>query len=198
MTAPAEPPGPAPNHLAGKIPGGNDGRSSYFGRAERLLGAAAVLGAAIYALLNVLYVEFYDDFGVRPEEVGWDRLTMLSRTAWVVLAVLIGTVLFLLGKALLGSLLTRETTAPAKVFAENPVFMWFAVVLVIVLAGYWYLTVVMEREADRVARGETANGVGLFVPFIDVRAYRADATWIGEAERRPTGLDSPHLTYLGR
>jgi hypothetical protein len=85
---------------AEKIRAALDSRQGYFGLAERLLGAAAVLGAAIYALINVLYVEFYDDFGVRPEEVGWDRLTILSRTAWVVLAVVIATAAFGLGAAL--------------------------------------------------------------------------------------------------
>jgi hypothetical protein len=75
---------------------------------------------------------------------------------------------------------------------------WLGVALVAILVGYWYLTVKMESEADRVSRGETVNGVGLFIPFIDVRAYRAEVTWLGEPARRPAAIDSPHLTYLGR
>lgn len=186
-----------------------DGRQGYFGKAERLLGATAVLGAAIYALLNVLYVEFYDDFGVRPEEVGWDRLTMLSRTAWVVLAVIIGTAVFFLSKAVLHLLLSRrgkggqgETrdggSGATAALGGHPIFTWFAVALLGILAGYWYLTFMMEGEAERVSRGETVNGVGLFIPFIDVRAYRAEVAWLGEAGKTPARLKSPHLTYLGR
>jgi hypothetical protein len=58
------------------------------GVAERLLAAAAVSGAAVYVLINGIYIEFYDDFGVRPEEVGLDRLAVLARAAWVALVVL--------------------------------------------------------------------------------------------------------------
>ena len=54
-------------------------------RLERLLAGATVLGGAIYVLIYALYIEFYDDFGVRPEEVGWDRLAVLGRAAWVAL-----------------------------------------------------------------------------------------------------------------
>ncbi|WP_250037670.1 hypothetical protein [Paractinoplanes maris] len=193
MVAPPEPP------VEPGLPTGDKHDSSprpgLLGRAERLLGATAVLGAAIYALINVLYVEFYDDFGVRPEEVGWDRLTMLSRTAWVALAVLIVTVAFLLVRAVLGDRL--QAVRPAAV-AGHPIFAWFAIALLVLLAGYWYLTLKMEREADRVGRGETVNGIGLIVPFIDVRAYRAEVTWLGEAATMPSTLNSPHLTYLGR
>jgi hypothetical protein len=192
-----------------KIQAAMQGRQGYFGRAERLLGATAVLGAATYALLNVLYVEFYDDFGVRPEEVGWDRLTMLSRTAWVVLSVILGTAVFLLSKALLSFFLSwrarnNEDATPEDkkrikaALASHPIFTWFALALLGILVGYWYLTFVMENEADRVSRGETVNGVGIFVPFIDVRAYRAEAAWLGEAQNKPAQLGSPHLTYLGR
>lgn len=192
-----------------KILAAVDGQQGYLGRAERLLGAAAVLGAAIYALLNVLYVEFYDDFGVRPEEVGWDRLTMLSRTAWVVLAVIIGTAVFFLGRTLLHLVLSRRARSDEagrreggskilSALAGHPVFTWFALALLGVLAGYWYLTFVMEIEADRVGRGETVNGVGLFVPFVDVRAYRAEVSWLGDSDKMPEQLTSPHLTYLGR
>jgi hypothetical protein len=53
--------------------------------AERLLTGAALGGGAIYVLINALYIEFYDDFGVRPEQVGLDRLAVLGRVAWIAL-----------------------------------------------------------------------------------------------------------------
>jgi hypothetical protein len=56
MPAAAEPP---------KALNKSDGRAAYFGRVEQLVGAAAILSLAICALLNVLYVEFYDDLGAR-------------------------------------------------------------------------------------------------------------------------------------
>ena len=60
-------------------------RLTVLGIAERLLAGAAVVGATIYVLINGLYIEFYDDFGVRPEDVGLDRLAILGRSAWVAL-----------------------------------------------------------------------------------------------------------------
>ena len=53
-------------------------RLTVLGIAERLLAGAAVVGATIYVLINGLYIEFYDDFGVRPEDVGLDRLAILA------------------------------------------------------------------------------------------------------------------------
>jgi hypothetical protein len=60
-------------------------RLTLVGVAERLLAGAAVAGAAIYVLINALYIEFYDDFGVRPEDVGLDRVAVLGRAAWIAL-----------------------------------------------------------------------------------------------------------------
>ena len=56
----------------------------------------------------------------------------------------------------------------------------------------------MEDEANRVSRGESVNGIGLIVPFNDVRAHRAKVTWIGDKQPAPTALAAAHLMYLGR
>jgi hypothetical protein len=66
-------------------PGPNASRPTLVGVVERLLAGAAVGGAVIYALINALYIEYYDDFGVRPEDIGWDRLAILGRSAWIAL-----------------------------------------------------------------------------------------------------------------
>jgi hypothetical protein len=50
------------------------------GVAERLLAWAAITGVIIYVLLNWLYVQFYGNFGVRPEQVGLDRLAVIGRS----------------------------------------------------------------------------------------------------------------------
>jgi hypothetical protein len=36
------------------------------------------------------------------------------------------------------------------------------------------------------------------VPFVDVRATRAEVTWLGDEQREPMALRSSHLLYLGR
>jgi hypothetical protein len=83
--APAQDNGqPRPASAQGRPP-------TLLGVAEQLLAGAAVAGAAIYVLLNALYVEFYDDFGLRPEEVGLDRLAVLGRAAWLALVPLLLT-----------------------------------------------------------------------------------------------------------
>jgi hypothetical protein len=79
------------------------------GMVERLLAGAAVAGAAIYVLINALYVEFYDDFGVRPEDVGWDRLAVLGRVAGVALFVIAmaGLIAYIYPRHILLSVSTR-------------------------------------------------------------------------------------------
>ena len=73
------------------------------GLVERLLAAAAVAGAAIFVLLNALYIEFLDDFGLRPEDVGIDRLAVLGRAAWIAL--------FGLGLVAIAAAITTYTSA---------------------------------------------------------------------------------------
>lgn len=57
-----------------------EGRAE-LGVVDRIRAGAAIFGATRYVLLNALRVEFHSDFGVRPEEVGLDRLAVLGRTA---------------------------------------------------------------------------------------------------------------------
>jgi hypothetical protein len=50
--------------------------------------ATALIASVSYVLLNSAYLEFYSSLGVRPEEVGLDRLALLGRTS----GLLIGTI----------------------------------------------------------------------------------------------------------
>jgi hypothetical protein len=68
--------------------------------------------------------------------------------------------------------------------------------LVIFLFGRFERAI--ENEVDHVRQGETVNGISLLVPFVDVRAARAKVTWLGDEQREPMALRSPHLLYLGR
>src|SRR5690349_15285151 len=79
-------------------PGNGKSASGLMGAVEKLLAATAVLGATLYVLVNALYIDFYDGFGVRPEQVGLDRVAVLARSAWVALVAiaLLGPVAFVI------------------------------------------------------------------------------------------------------
>lgn len=200
---------------------------SMFGAVERLLGAAAVLGAALYVLVNGLYIEFYDDFGVRPEQVGFDRLAVLARSAWIALiaiAVAGPVVVFLTRRAEKRG--SRELDAEFAKFRDDQpkseetveqAVLWdrvaetkrqlqrvrwlgamALVTSVLFLVTFWALAYQVDAEADRVAQGQSSNGIGWLVPFIDVRANRAEVAWVDQGKMPPPGLvDSPFLMYLG-
>jgi len=56
--------------------------------------ALGVVGAIVYGLQRVAYEQFYDEFGIAPEDVGIDAVQVLSQTAvgvatWMVLTLLI-------------------------------------------------------------------------------------------------------------
>jgi hypothetical protein len=215
---------------------------SLLGVVERLLAGAAVAGAAIYVLINALYIEFYDDFGVRPEDVGLDRLAVLGRAAWVALVGI--AVVGLIGYAYAAntarnrrrafrlkqesalqdaldriradnsqdatkrsideyieeriSELQREEQALRTLVTTRFILGGASLIFaVLILFGFYLFERKIEEEAARVKRGENVNGISLVVPFIDVRATRANVTWIGDKER-PSELGSSYLMYLGR
>ncbi len=162
---------------------------NWLGIAERLLAGAAIVGGTIYVLINALYIEFYDDFGVRPEQVGLDRLAVLGRVAWIALV----------GIAAVGAAAWLFTLAPVldRLGGGHVTGIAALVATIVLLGGFWFLQGAVETEADRVRRGETVNGLSFVVPFIDLPVNRATVTWIGDSAP-PPGLDSPHLMYLGR
>jgi hypothetical protein len=69
---------------------------------------------------------------------------------------------------------------------------------ILILVGFYLLEEQVEEEAALAKQGVSVDGVGFIVPFIDARTTRAKVTWLGDKEKRPTELESPHLTYLGR
>ncbi|GAO08424.1 hypothetical protein TPA0598_04_00600 [Streptomyces lydicamycinicus] len=54
---------------------------------QSLLGFGGALVGLFFVLLNAGYLHFYEELGVRPEEVGLDRVGVLARTAGIALAV---------------------------------------------------------------------------------------------------------------
>jgi hypothetical protein len=153
------------------------------------LSAVAVIGSAMYVMLQALYVEFYDDFGVRPEQVGLDRAAVVSRAAAIALAVLI---LFVVGAVVLKLTHLQEKSGIKKAGAIAAI-----VVIVAVVAGYfWVRGQVVEDEARKVTLGQTVNGFGP-LNLVDVRAYPALVKWIGDPDARPNILKENEMMFLG-
>jgi hypothetical protein len=163
-----------------------NGRDSFW---LRHVAAAGVAGSAIYVLLQALYVEFYDDFGVRPEQVGLDRSAVLARAAWVALLVLL--------LAAIRALVMEHGRINSRPYAKR---IWISVevlVAVLALAGYLYvLAGVMERAAEKVADGQSIEGV-FTLNLIDIRAYPARARWLGDPSARSPAL-ADEVMFLGR
>src|SRR5690349_12453139 len=57
------------------VPGG--GRTPLLESVQPLLGASAVIAGALYSCFHLSLVVFYDNFGVTPEDVGWDLQSTL-------------------------------------------------------------------------------------------------------------------------
>lgn len=183
--------------------------SGLIGIAEKLLAATAVMGAAIYVLFNALYVEFLDDFGLRPEDVGIDRVAVLGRAAWVALVVIVGGTLVASLWVHLAN--RRDPNDPesdessessesrhraALVRRTAPAISLLAVALLLV--GYWALRERVESAAEDARRGERVGGIGFFLEIVDIRALPARLAWVGDAPRPPDISTEETYLYLGR
>jgi hypothetical protein len=159
-------------------------RGAVLGVAERLLAAAAVAGATIYVLINGLYIEFYDDFGVPPEDVGLDRLAILGRSAWIALVgiALVGLVGYISAMASAeirlradrprpeadstrgGRPLSEQQLLPRLV--ATPISLAIASLLVagLVISTLGRFERAIENEVDRVRQGETSTASAFSSP----------------------------------
>jgi hypothetical protein len=161
---------------------------------ERVLAATAVAGATIYVLLNALYVEFLDVFGLRPEDVGLDRLAVLGRAAWIALLGL-GFVVILAAVTIV------VLRAKTLTFKRSTVQQWSAVGTIVLIAallvGFLALRDEVEDSAASAKKGERVGGLGWIVEFVDVRALPARVVWVGE-QPKPSLLTDEDYLYLGR
>jgi hypothetical protein len=178
-----------------------------------------VAGATIYVLINGLYIEFYDDFGVRPEDVGLDRLAILGRSAWSRLSDRPGRAVGYISA--MASAETRlradrprpeaDSTRGGRPLSEQqllprlvatPISLAIASLLVagLVISTLGRFERAIENEVDRVRQGETVNGISLLMPFVDVRAIRTEVTWLGDKQRgaNDTSVPPPLIPRPGR
>jgi hypothetical protein len=158
---------------------------------EWVAGATVLTGSVIYVLLQALYVEFYDDFGVRPEQVGLDRGAVLSRAAWAALLVLV----LLAGVAAVVSAVDWGRTRRRLQPAGSVVIGLVAVGVVVV---YLVARGQVEDAAEQATRGRSVDGINAFGTLVDIRAYPAQVRWLGDAATRPAVTTRADVMFLGR
>ncbi|MDD7942832.1 hypothetical protein PHK61_30910 [Actinomycetospora lutea] len=166
---------------------------------ELSLTAFATLGVGVYVLLNGLYVEFYDDFGLRPEDVGWTQTAIIGRAAWIALVVVfaVGSLgaLGVLAEALSHRSGITDALRRSPRYAAGGCALMLAAAL---LLSFVILHREVENDAAEVKVGHTVDGVGFITPLVDVQVNRAEVRWIGDPTRAPFELvNSRFLSYMG-
>jgi len=164
-------------------------------------GLGAVVASVAYVLLNSAYVEFYESLGVRPEDVGFDRLAILGRALGLALVALFVVGVFFVVLAL--SRLPREhvNSAPSSertgwnhirvgiAALAACLFLMFAVTLPIIASS---------RQAELVEKGMHVGPIRLGpLVLIDVSADAARIHWLDKDVAAPALLNDPRLLYLG-
>jgi hypothetical protein len=183
-----------------------------------LTAIGAVIASVTYVLLNSAYLEFYESLGIRPEDVGLDRLAILGRTFGLVL---IAALMYVLVNGFLVVRWLSEDTRrrlrrflPVRFREERFVTpermdrarRWRIVapaVAIFVAVGLLSLavtaaTVAVGRRAESAAAGIPIGPLRVGpVLLIDVNAAAARAYWLDKDLPRPQLLDDPWLLYLG-
>ena len=180
------------------------------------MGAVGALVASItYLLLNSAYVEFYESIGVRPEDVGLDRLAILGRAfglallALIVYVVSFGVLVFIL--FLFGEF------PPADAWSQAPppshgrirrtrIMLGVAGLLAYAARSLVAVNVAVSKAQGRAELAENGTHVGpvrlhgplsINLLFIDVNADNARIDWLDKVVPPPELLRDPWLLYLG-
>jgi hypothetical protein len=164
-------------------------------------GLGAAVAAIAYVVLNSVYVEFYESLGVRPEDVGLDRLAILGRALGLALvALFIGGLLFLV--LALSPLLKK----PFKSLLDGELILWDRIklgvaALVACLSVMFAVTLPIIASSNQAELAEKGIHVGpvRFGPLvlIDVSADAARIHWLDKDVPPPELLGDPWLLYLG-
>lgn len=132
--------------------------------ATGIVAALGVLVALLYAVVNSAYVYFYELLGVTPEDVGFDRLAILARTAGLLLpGLILGVLLWAVSYCPRGKLAFRvvtgicsiiiAATVVAYLFRASRPWVGLAAIIVGFLAGVLYLgyAATMPRPSAKMA-----------------------------------------------
>jgi len=190
-----------------------------FGIVKVLMGAAAIAIAAFYVLLSGVYVTYLEGFGLDPEDVGLDRLTILGRvTGPAILVVYFGGALAACAIAINALRSFRNhrdprdegttptgkdleaRTARRRVYGAATLAMVITLVSVMFLSLYQRMHAGAEHRSDSARAGKPVGGMSLLgIPVVDMRAAPAKVDWVGTGDRPAAfGDKSSVMVYLGR
>ena len=164
-------------------------------------GLGTVVASIAYVLLNSAYVEFYESLGVRPEDVGFDRLAILGRALGLALVALF--VVGILFVALALSPLPRQhfRSAPSGERTRwNHIRVGIAALgaCLFVMLAVTLPIIASSHQAELVEKGMHVGPIR-FGPLvlIDVSADAARIHWLDKDVPPPALLSDPRLLYLG-
>jgi hypothetical protein len=171
----------------------------------------SLLGLTAYAILREAYVWFYQIYGVTPEEVGLDHLSMMTGTLrflhlWVwsvpgspalnfVLVLLAGVLLASLWERLLPRFRRRSRWVDWMA-RQHPVLLTLTLVLLLVLLmSAWALPRDRDFAGRRLQLGKYVRPTDL--AFLSIHADPVEVAWVGTSPS-PPGLVGTRLVYLGK
>ncbi len=175
------------------------------------LGAVGALVASIsYLILNSAYVEFYESIGVRPEDVGLDRLAVLGRAlgpalfALVFYAVFFGLLVLipmLLDKFRSTSAPRPQTSSPSDARIRRSRIRSGVAGLLACLLVLFVVHVAVGKSSERAELAENGNHVSpvrfMGQLFIDVNVDYARIRWLDKDVPPPPLFRDPWLLYFG-
>ena len=168
----------------------------------------AVVASLTYVLLNSAYLEFYESLGVRPEDVGIDRLAILGRAAGLVLVALLVYAGFF-GLLVLTPFYRHVMNVLQRRYWRASRFSrirWRLILpsmagLAVCLLVVWVVNASTNASSRRAELTEKGIPVGPVragpLLLIDVSADAARTHWLDKAVPRPVLLEDPWLLYLG-
>lgn len=97
--------------------------SKWLGGIPGIVAVLTLLLALFFVVLNAGYVSFYESLGIRPEDVGFDRIAILARTAGLIpIAYALGWVIWFAYDS----------------YRDIPIWLWTAVISILVFGGIFY------------------------------------------------------------
>lgn len=183
----------------------DDEKSSPITITEAVGIVGSVIGAfsfLIFYLNYQLYSAFYERLGIRPEDVGIDRPTILLRSSAFTLGTfcVLGVILAVVYS------LTLAVRGSGEAWKASWSVAALLLPVIIIAAVFLAPTYLQSRRTASLSGRLVASGAGIgtdVLPgwsslLVDIRVPRASIVWLEDPDNKVPLLDDPDLLYLGR